>query len=202
MNKSLNDFFAIVAVCGSLAGCGSQGALRSQLDPRGQTWVSFDATVTLARPAPRFSNAARDYLYLAPVETSTNGTRRHYLWVALGTTVDRAWPWAAPPEAATLLLTLDGLPLALPLDAWSAPEGEALYSVPAPPYEVRRASVSLDELARIAAAGSIEASVVATDGGVASYELWDGRWADWQGFLAAVDPAGDFRDAEVLGNAR
>jgi hypothetical protein len=202
MKRSLNALLPIAAAAASLAGCAPQGALRSELDDRGQTWMSFDATVTLARPAPRYSHAARDYLYLAPVETSTNGVRRHYLWVAIGTTVDRAWSDAALPEAATLLLTLDGLPLTLALDEWTASEGERLYSVPAPPYEIRRASVSLDELARIAVAGVIEASLIAGDGSVATYDLWDGQWSEWEGFVAAVDPAGALRNAEVLGNAR
>jgi hypothetical protein len=202
MERSLNGFLPIAVAAASLAGCAVDTSLRSELDDRGQTWVSFDATVTLARPAPRFSHAARDYLYVAPVETSTNGVRRHYLWVALGTTVDRSRPEAALPEAATLLLTLDGLPLTLALDEWTAREGERLYSVPAPPYEIRRASVSLDELARIAVAGAIEASVIAADGSVASYDLWDGQWSEWEGFVAAVDPAGALRNAEVLGNAR
>ena len=74
--------------------------------------------------------------------------------------------------------------------------------MPAAPYEVRRASVSLDELTRIAAASEIEACVIATDGTVAAYDLWDGRWSDWGAFVAAVDPAGAARGVEVLGDAR
>jgi hypothetical protein len=201
MKRSPHVLLLLVAFA-SLGGCARESVLRSELDERGQTWLSFDATVTLARPAPRFSHAARDYLYLAPVESSTNGVHRHYLWVALGTTVDRAWPGTTPPEAATLLLMLDGLPLALPLDEWSASEAKALYRVAAPPYEIRRASVSIDELARMTLADTIEASVIAADGSVARYDLWDGRWGDWEGFLAAVDPARALRNAEVLGNAR
>jgi len=182
-----------------LAGCAGEGTLRSTLDDGGRTWLSLDGTVTLARPAPRFSNAARDYLYLAPVEANNGGARRHYIWVGLGTTVDRAWPWAAPPKAATLLLTLDGIPLALPLAEWDGSEGELLYETPAPVYEIRRASVSLDELERIAAAEAIEAQVVASDGGVARYTLWDGRWSDWASFVAGVDPG---RAERPLGAAR
>jgi hypothetical protein len=167
-----------------LASCASEQALNSRLDDRGRTWLSVDAPLALARPAPRFSRAARDYLYLAPVEANNAGVRRHYLWVGLGTTVDRRWPWAAPPEAATLLLTLDGTPLALPLDAWDGEQGAALYRTAAPTYAVRRASVTLDELERIAAATSIQAAVVASDGSVSEYVLWDGHWADWAAFVA------------------
>src|SRR4029079_14637894 len=52
----------------ALAGGASRAPLHSQLDAIGRTWVSMEAPVALARPAPRFSHAARDYLYLAPVE--------------------------------------------------------------------------------------------------------------------------------------
>ena len=169
-----------------LVGCAGERALRSELDDRGCTWLSVDAPLALARPAPRFSRAARDYLYLAPVEANNGGVRRHYLWVGLGTTVDRRWPWAAPPDAVTLLLTLDGTPLALSLDAWDAEQGAALYRTRAPTYAVRRASVTLDELARIGASTSIEAALVARDGSVSDYKLWDGRWSDWAAFVAGA----------------
>jgi len=169
-----------------LSGCAAEPSLHSRLDDRGRTWLSLDAPLALARAAPRYSRAARDYLYVAPVEANNGGVRRHYLWVGLGTTVDRRWPWAAPPGAATLLLTLDGTPLALPLADWDAEAGAALYRPPAPTYAVRRASVTLDELSRIAAAASISAAVVAADGSVFDYSLWDGRWLDWAAFVARV----------------
>jgi len=183
--------WAFGALLASLAGCASDDALRSGLDDRGRTWTSLDATVTLARAAPRFSNAARDYLYVAPVESNNGGARRHYLWVGLATTVDRAWPWAVPADAVTLLLTLDGTPLTLPLVEWETPDGAALYKTAAPVYRVRRASVSLDVLERIAAATEIEAQVVASDGSTARYELWSGRWSDWSAFVAGVAGAAE-----------
>jgi hypothetical protein len=179
-----------------LAGCAGEQALHTRLDDKGRTWLRVDAPLALARAAPRYSRAARDYLYLAPVEANNGGVRRHYLWVGLGTTVDRRWPWAAPPEAATLLLTLDGTPLALPLGDWDSEQAAALYRPPAPTYAVRRASVTLDELARIAAAGSIQAVVVARDGSVSEYALWDGHWADWAAFVAQTS------DERALGASR
>jgi hypothetical protein len=180
---------AAALACAALAACASDAALRSGLDESGRSWLSLESTVTLARPAPRFSNAARDYLYLAPVQSSTSGTRRHYLWVGLGTTVDRGWPWAAPSDAATLLLTVDGVPVTLPLAEWDVEGGAALYRTPAPVYRVRRASVSLDALERIVGAAQIEAQIVASDGSVARYDLWDGRWSDWTAFVVGIEPA-------------
>ena len=190
MRRATNDdLFRAVAIGAALialAACAGHSPLHSQLDETGRTWVAADAPVALSRAAPRFSRAARDYLYLAPVEANTGGTRRHYLWVGLGTTVDRRWPWAAPPEAQTLLLVLDGTPLTLPLEPWDAQLAARLYRPPAPTYAVRRASVSLDELARIAAAASVEAQVVVRDGAVDTYELWSGSWSDWSAFVAGA----------------
>ena len=179
----------------ALTGCASREPLRSQLDATGRTWVSVEAPIALARAAPRFSHAARDYLYLAPVESNEAGKRKHYLWVGLGTTVDRLWPWAAPPDAQTLLLVLDGIPLALPLEPWEEGQGAALYRPAAPTYAVRRASVSLDELARIASAASVEAQVVARDGAALAYELWSGRWSDWSAFATQTSADGRRVDA-------
>ena len=58
---------------------------------------------------------------------------------------------------------------------------------PRPCILVRRASVSLDELERIVnAARPVEAQIVASDGGVARYDLWDGQWSDWAEFVTDV----------------
>src|SRR4029079_6919583 len=95
---------------------GARGAaVRSTVDDDGRTWVGPDVTVTLARSAPRFSAAARDYLYLAPYETNDMCVRRQFLWGGWGSTVDRAARSAAPSEAATLIWSLDGVPVALEL---------------------------------------------------------------------------------------
>jgi hypothetical protein len=181
----------VLALVVITAGCASDEPLRSTLDDKGLTWVSMDRTVTLARPVPRFSAAARDYIYIAPVEANDMGTRSHYLWIGLGTTVDRAWGRAAPNAAVTLVLLLDGKPVALPLSSWDADLNAALYDTPAPVYQVQRARVTLDQLERIATAQSIDVQVVADDGSVAGYELWDGAWSDWHAFLTAVETSSE-----------
>jgi hypothetical protein len=178
----------LVLCFGVLAGCAGDEALRATLDEKGRTWVGPDMMLTFARAAPRFSVAARDYLYIAPVETNEMGARRQYLWLGLGTTVDRAWRSAAPSTAAKVVLTLDGQPMALSLAAWEGTAGAPAIETPAPVYQVQRASVSLDQLERLANAASIDVQIV-TDGGAAeAYELWDGAWSDWQAFVTHGAP--------------
>jgi hypothetical protein len=176
----------MLALVAGACGCANEGPLHSTLDDQGQTWVTADLVVTFARATPRFSAAARDYAYIAPVERNEMGTRRHYLWLGLATTVDREWNWAAPTAAVTLVLVLDGQPIALPLAPWEAELETLPQETPAPVYEMQRASVSLDQLERFANAQSIEMQLVAADGATSSYALWDGAWSDWRAFIAAV----------------
>jgi hypothetical protein len=176
----------MLVVVAGVSACANEAPLRSTLDDRGLTWGTSDLVVTLARATPRFSEAARDYAYIAPVERNEMGTRRHYLWLGLATTVDREWNWAAPTAAVTLVLVLDGQPIALPLSAWDIDVDTLPQDTPAPVYQMQRASVSLDQLERFASAQSIEMQLVAADGATSSYAHWDGAWSDWQAFIAAI----------------
>ena len=181
------DAIAVAALAVFVAGCATDAPLKSTLDEKGRTWLSTDALVTLARATPTLSNAARDYLYLAPVEINTNGVRRHYLWVGLGSTVDRRWQSSTPATATSLVLAPDGLNVALPLAAWDAELPLSLHSTPAPVYQVQRAPISLDQLDRLARATSVNVIVVTADGSTAAYELWDGAWAAWEPFIAKTE---------------
>jgi hypothetical protein len=168
-----------------LAGCAAEPPVRSALDAQGRTETRATALVTLARPVPRFSEAARDYLYLAPVEVNETGTRRHYLWLGLATTIDRAWAGAEASEPATLVIVFDGVPVAIPLSPWeTAAPG---FATPAPTYAVRRAQVTLDQLERLATGASIEVELVSADGARASFDAWRGAWTDWLPFVTGID---------------
>lgn len=187
-NRSVH---VLIVVALSAAGCAGSRPLRSTLDERGLTLLSAENMLTLARAAPRFSSTARDYLYVAPVETNDAGLLRHYLWLGLGSTVDRAWGWSAPSKATTIVFLLDDLPLALSLTDWDTEPGPSLFDIPAPVYQIQRAQLTLDELARITTAKSIDVEIATGDGAVARYRLWRGAWADWRAFVAEVEPQRD-----------
>jgi hypothetical protein len=177
---------AIPFLAALLAGCASEAPLESSLDSQGRTEVRATSVLTLARPTPRFSEAARDYLYLAPVEVNEMGLRRHYLWLGLATTVDRAWLWAESSEPATLVLVLDDVPIALPLAPWDA--AAPGFTTAAPTYSTLRAQVTLDELERLATASAIRIELVSTTGAREPFALWRGEWADWLPFVAGIEP--------------
>jgi hypothetical protein len=184
--KRYGVVWCLASVAALLAGCAADGPLESALDAKGRTEVRATSILTLARPTPRYSEAARDYLYLAPVEVNEMGARRQYLWLGFATTVDHAWLWAERSEPTTLVLVFDGVPVALPLSAWDVlPAG---FGTPAPTYEARRARVTLDELGRLTTAGAVEVHLVAPDGTRESFSLWRGTWADWVPFVAGIAP--------------
>jgi hypothetical protein len=171
-----------------LTGCAANVPIESALDAKGRTESHATALVALARPAPRFSEAARDYLYVAPVEVNETGTRRYYLWLGLATTIDHAWASAERNHAETLIVTFDGVPVAIPLSAWDA--AAPAFATPAPVYEIRRAQVTLDQLERFATAASIDVELVTSDGARTSFARWRGRWTDWLTFVAGIVPPG------------
>ncbi len=182
-NTAVPSLALLVAL---LAGCAAEVPLESALDSKGRTEVRATSVLTLARPTPRFSEAARDYLYVAPIELNEMGTRRHYLWLGLATTVDHAWLWVERSEPATLVLVFDGLAVALPLSSWEGmPPG---FVTPAPTYELRRAQVTLDELERLTTAATVEVQLLTADGTRESFALWRGEWADWLPFVAGIEP--------------
>jgi hypothetical protein len=173
----------LLTIALALPGCAREAPLESLLDAKGRTEVRATNVVTLARPAPRFSEAARDYLYLAPVEVNEMGTRRHYLWLGLATTVDHRWLWAERREPATLVLVFDGLPVAVPLSPWAAAPA---FATPAPTYDVRRAAVTLDQLEHLATAHSVEVELLTADGERMDFAPWRGSWVDWLPFVAGI----------------
>lgn len=182
---------SLLLLSSTLAACARDEPLRSTLDGAGRTWVGPDVMLTFARAAPRFSAAARDYLYLAPVETNDQGAKRQFLWVGMGSTVDRAGRSAAPSEAATLILSIDGVPVALSLVPWDDHRPAPQMSAPAPLYQVRCASVTRDQLERLATARSVEVEIVTAANAVEGYSPWQGSWSAWLAFLAPVElPAG------------
>jgi hypothetical protein len=177
----------LATLLAAIFGCASEPPVQSTLDDKGVTWSRTPALITLARSAPRFSAAARDYLYVAPMEANDTGNRRHYLWLGSASTVDRARSGATPTSGVALLIVVDGVPMALPLTQWEPDFGTPPHDAPAPIYSAQRAQVTLDQLERIANAQRMEVELVTDDGAALRYELWDGAWSQWHAFIIGVD---------------
>lgn len=161
--------------------------LESRLDLNsGVTVQTLETPIVLARPIPRLATSARDYAYLGPVEINRMGTREYFLWIGMGSTLDRSFVGEPRPTATTLHLMLDGEPMPLPLSAWHQDIDTPPYAVGTPVHEHLHTRVSLDQLRRIARAGSIDVHIAAADMTTDRYRLWDGRWGEFAKFTYEV----------------
>lgn len=164
------------------AACAAQVPNRSSLDSSGLTVVTQADAVMLARPVPALASGAQDLAYIGPVEINRMGQRRHYLWVALASTVDRNLLGVEPPHAVELALLVDNEPMTFSLSTWSTELDEPPYESNVPHYATFEATVSLDQIHRIARAGSVEFHILDDAGVTARYRKWQRNWESWSAF--------------------
>jgi hypothetical protein len=187
MNTRIVRLLDLAGVALSLIACSSIEPIGTTLDTStGLTWSSLRTPVTMARRAPEISTAARDYLYMGPVEMNERGARRAYLWLGVATTLDgklRSLGEAGTPQR--MLLEADELAFELPVAAW---QGAAPYDAAAPVAQALRARISLDQIVHVAQAERVRATLVMADGSTTAFDYWGGSWQSWLRFSAAVDP--------------
>jgi hypothetical protein len=170
-----------------LGACANMDPIETAFDEHtGLTWSSLRTPVTLARRAPEISTAARNYMYVGPIEMNERGARMAYLWLGVATTIDGTYqPQDASIVPQRLLLEVDDLAFELPVTAWS---GSPPYETPAPVIQSLRARISLDQIVHVAHAEQVRATLVMANGTTVAYEYWGGPWDSWLEFRDAVDP--------------
>jgi len=175
-----------VAACG-----GGRTAVLETLDERaGMTILRSREPLVFARTEPRYSRSARDYLYLGPLATNRQGVHEHYLWVGVGTTLDRGFIAPAAEAPGTLYVTVNGEPMELPFRPLSelVRSDQQFYSTPVPLRAELAARVTLQQLALIHAARPTSIAVsIQGDSSPRTYTRW-GEGADFAEFLASQTP--------------
>ncbi|MGI9258010.1 MAG: hypothetical protein ACR2QQ_04175 [Gammaproteobacteria bacterium] len=183
MKTRLPQFLRSLLVVSILTGCGVEPVREELFEERsGLTWASINEPVVLASATPGYTVAARDYLYVGPVETNRLGTREYYLWMGAASTVDRELRGNSLPESETLLIIADGAPVTLALEQWNPGFDDEPYESPVPTTQNWGARVSTHQIQRIARATSVEIQLVSETGESTPYELWDGSWQNWESF--------------------
>jgi hypothetical protein len=171
------------------AACTRAPALE-QLDERaGMTIVRAAKPLVFARTDPRHSRSARDYLYLAPIETNRQGVKEYYLWVGSASTIDRSFVAATAETPTVLYVTVGGEPMEFPL----RPLGEVVrrtadspvYATAVPLQVELGARVTLQQLELLDTAGLDSVGVAASGKPPRAYTRWE-RTARFTDFLAVV----------------
>jgi len=172
-----------------------RGQVAERLDPAtGITYVVQRDALVFARGQPQYSRSARDYLYLGPVEINRQGRREHFLWVGLGTTIDRGYLAAGHDSGDVLYLEINGELMAFPLQPWQerAPDlGHVEAYRPAVSIsESLAAPVTLDQLGVLAATAWHDVYLAGEDQVVKRYVRWDEDSSAWSAFVEQVADSG------------
>ena len=170
---------------GMLSGCASNTLLTSRLDSNGLTVVSLDDPIVQACAVRQLSSSARDYAYLGPVEINRMGKRDYFVWIGLASTIDRKLVAMSPAKVTELTLLVDGWPMTLLLADWNAGLDQSPYHTTAPLYATYAARISLDQIRRVANAGSVQVWLKTASGAIRRYMAWEGEWSSWSLLVAA-----------------
>ena len=117
---------------------------------------------------------ARNYLHLGPLEVNRTGSFHYYLWLGIWNTMQDAEPGEARNGFESIVIYVDGEPLALELTGWTpAAIGatEPVYVRPVASAADAYYEVTVDHLRLIAASQDVR--VQSTGPGTRTYELWD-----------------------------
>ncbi|MGI9326777.1 MAG: hypothetical protein ACR2PZ_16275 [Pseudomonadales bacterium] len=167
--------------CTALMACAANGPrLEPSLDPNsGEMVVALRSAAVFTRAEPGLSPAARDYVYLGPVETNVSGQQNLYLWVGLAGTIDRPGLLAEPVAAQALLLQLNDNSIIVALQDWHSDSQHSPFDIPVPLQRSMRALVTAEQLQQIARAEQLSLALIDANGEQRPYGHWSGATADW-----------------------
>ncbi len=186
---------ALASALAAAAAChgGGGGVAKERLDGASGVTVLADVRpIVFARTETRYSRSGRDYLFLGPVEANRQGSREYYLWVGVGTTLDRGYiaPEGEVPD--TLYVDVGGEPMELALRPWSEREPRLdraeLYRTSVPLRGELAARVTLSQLQVLSGAALASVRVGARGGTSRVYFRWDHEPV-WSAFLGAAAAA-------------
>jgi len=187
-NAALLPIALICATACFVAACASSPEIDDRfVQATGATWRVAGQPMVFERTEPRFSRSARDYTYLGPVVLNRRGTYDYFLWVGIGSTLDRGF--LAPEETVpdSLSIFVDNEPLELSLADWDDRVPGLAGQVPyKPPVAIEwhlAARVTLDQIALISERGIDHLLLHSADGRTREFFEW-GEQPGWATFVA------------------
>jgi hypothetical protein len=172
---SIHRFAAILISLTLVACAGQPGAIQNKLDPATAVTITYSQTpMVFYRDDSGRAAFARNYLHLGPLEVNRMGSFHYYLWLGVWNTMQDAEPGESRNGFESIVIYVDGEPLALELTGWTpAAIGatEPVYLRPVASAADAYYEVTVDHLRLIAA--SDEVRIQSTGPGTRTYELWD-----------------------------
>ncbi len=193
LNFSSSSILCATLLMILLGGCESAGGLASGSRFDRQSALSYSAAdnaLAFARTDGRYSLSSRDYLYIGPVEINEQGTREYFLWVGVGTTLDRGFTAPLSPTPSSIYMLIDGEPIQFVLHPWRnlvpALTSDAFYSTPVTISEALGARLTHDQIELIASAAPSSIRVNYEDRRSSTFVAWDAA-PDWSAFLVRAE---------------
>jgi hypothetical protein len=176
------------------AGCQSNGGVRATLDAStGITWTADPAPVVFARTEARYSRSARDYLYLGPVEVNRQGTRDYYLWIGIGTTLDRGYLAPTTPLPDKLYVDVGDEIIEFLLQPWRVltpmASTELVYLTPVDLQATLGARVTSSQIEKLASELPRAVRVAIPGSASREYLRWE-EGAVWPSFVELIESRG------------
>jgi hypothetical protein len=166
--------FALV----TLSGCSSAP---SNPDT-GEWFTNAPEPVHLVASRPGLSHVSKDYLVISPVTSNSGGSTSTYLYVVLGSSIDRTLTGAPPPQFDDVVLLLDETLMRLHLEPWSDVATVAPFPVDVSVYATYAAKVTQNQLAKIARAERMAAYVTDENKRSPDYRYLKGAYTEWGRF--------------------
>ena len=168
--------FAAILISLTLVACAGQpGAIQNKLDPATAVTITYSQTpMVFYRDDSGKAAFARNYLHLGPLEVNRMGSFHYYLWLGIWNTMQDAEPGESRNGFESIVIYVDGEPLALELTGWTpAAIGatEPVYVRPVASAADAYYEVTVDHLRLIAASDKVR--IQSTGPGTRTYELWD-----------------------------
>lgn len=184
-----------------LAACASapnDSLTRSLDDSSGESFTHVMEPLRLATERPGLSVVGKDYLLMAPVVVTGTQNAGQYLWLAVGTTVDRTLNGAPTPDLDRIVLVVDGSLMTFDLTEWRETAQKEPFDVPIMISRSFATPLTNNQLAKIANAVELQAFVTNSEHRSPRYALVHGEPRDWlaldsapNAFASMTSPAGD-----------
>ncbi len=172
-----------VVGCLWLSGCSSVPQV-SDTEIDTEYRLLADRAIAYSSAVPALSIAARDYIYLMPVEQFEAGRWSPSLWVGVASTLDRGFQRLQLSQPQQLVFNIDGKVVRLPLMPWE------LGSEPPIPTKVNvahnlRSVIDYELLQALATAKSVVLTLGRSSQNQQLFSHWRGRWQESESRSAA-----------------
>ncbi len=170
-----------------ISGCSfapGPGRVGEKLDPQTSVTITYSPTpMILFRDDPGHAANARNLVSLGPLQTNRSGSYQYFIWLGIWNTNHSVNATDARDGFDSIMLLVDGEPLALEVSGWTPAAIGA--SQPVYPQPVASAidayyRVTADQIRLIAEAD--EVSLRTTGFSSRSFELWDKQAVAREGF--------------------